>query len=78
LTADQAAQVHAARCLFARRLFETGDASTAVALADEAVARAGDDAALLAPALAVQLRLRWKTDFNSDGACLRPCVKHWR
>jgi predicted ATPase len=67
LTAHDAVQVHAARCLFARRLFETGDASTAVALADEAVAQAGDDAALLAPALAVQLRLRWKTGFNSDG-----------
>jgi predicted ATPase len=67
LTAAEAAQAHAARCLFARRLFETGDASTAVALANEAVVQAGGDAALLAPALAVQLRLRWKTGFNSDG-----------
>ena len=64
--ASDAAQVHAARCLFARRLYEAGDAATAVVLADEAVAAAGDDARLLAPALAVQLRLRWKSRVRGD------------
>jgi tetratricopeptide (TPR) repeat protein len=54
------AQVQAARCLFARRLFETGDAVTAVALADQAVADARSRPAWIAAALAVQLRLRWK------------------
>jgi predicted ATPase len=53
-------QVHAARCLFARRIYEAGDAATAMVLADEAVAAAGSDNSLLAKALAVQLRLRWK------------------
>ena len=53
-------QVHAARCLFARRIYEAGDAATAMVLADEAVAAAGSDNSLLAKAFAVQLRLRWK------------------
>lgn len=60
------ATVHAARCLFARRLYETGDAATAVVLAEEAVATAGSDPAMRARALAVQLRLRWKSRPRSD------------
>ena len=59
-------EVHAARCLFARRLYEAGDAATAVVLADEAVESAGSEARLLAPALAVQLRLRWKSRPRGD------------
>lgn len=64
--ADDAPEVHAARRLFARRLYEAGDAATAVVLADEAVATAGRDPQLLAPALAVRLRLRWKTSPHHD------------
>ena len=59
-------EVHAARCLFSRRLYEAGDAATAVTLADEAVAAAGNDVALQARALAVQLRLRWKSRPRGD------------
>ena len=58
--------VHPARCLFARRLYEAGDPATAHALANDAVAAAGTDASLLAPALAVQLRLRWKSRVRDD------------
>ncbi|KNZ32823.1 MAG: hypothetical protein AD742_08890 [Methylibium sp. NZG] len=63
--------VQAARCLFARRLYETGDVATAVTLADEAVAAARQGplhprAQHLAPALAVQLRLRWKSRPRGD------------
>jgi predicted ATPase len=64
--APEAAPVHAARCLFARRLYEAGDAATAIVLADEAVAAAGSDPHRLAPALAVQLRLRWKSQPRGD------------
>ncbi len=61
-----AAQVQAARCLFAKRLFETGDAVTAVALADQAVADARSHPTWMATALAVQLRLRWKLAPTAD------------
>ncbi len=64
--AAEPAEVQAARCLFARRLYETGDVATAVVLADEAVAAARKDARSLAPALAVQLRLRWKSRPRGD------------
>ena len=62
----EAPEVHAARCLFARRLYEAGDAPTAKVLADEAVAAAGSDTALRARALAAQLRLRWKSQPRGD------------
>ena len=65
-TPSHAARVQAARCLFARRLYEAGDAASALTLADEAVAAAADDARLLAPALAVRLRLRWKSHMRGD------------
>ncbi len=64
--AAEPAEVQAARCLFARRLYETGDVATAVVLADEAVAAARKDPLRLAPALAVQLRLRWKSRPRGD------------
>jgi predicted ATPase len=64
--AAEPAEVQAARCLFARRLYETGDVATAVVLADEAVAAARKDPLHLAPALAVQLRLRWKSRPRGD------------
>ena len=64
--AGNAPEVHAARRLFARRLYEAGDAPTAVVLADEAVSSAGSEPHLLAPALAVRLRLRWKTAPHGD------------
>ena len=54
-----APEVQAARCLFARCLYQAGEAEVAKALADEAVATAGDDPTLRAQALAVQLKLRW-------------------
>lgn len=59
-------ELHAARCLFARRLYDAGDAAAARALADEAVARAGTDRDRRAQALAVQLRLRWKSQPRRD------------
>ena len=65
-TPSHAARVQAARCLFARRLYEAGDPASALILADEAVAAAADDARLLAPALAVRLRLRWKSHMRGD------------
>ncbi len=65
-TPSHAARVQAARCLFARRLYEAGDPASALILADEAVAAAAGDARLLAPALAVQLRLRWKSRVRGD------------
>jgi predicted ATPase len=64
--AVEPAEVQAARCLFARRLYETGDVATAVVLADEAVAAARKNPLRLAPALAVQLRLRWKSRPRGD------------
>jgi predicted ATPase len=59
-------ELHAARCLFARRLYDAGDTEAARQLADDAVAQAGADRERLAQALAVQLRLRWKSQPRHD------------
>ena len=59
-------ELHAARCLFARRLYDAGDTEAARQLADDAVAQARADRERLAQALAVQLRLRWKSQPRHD------------
>lgn len=63
---DASADLHAARCLFARLLYDAGETTAARELADEAVTQAGDNAARLAQALAVQLRLRWQGQPRHD------------
>jgi predicted ATPase len=52
--------------LFARHLYEAGDTATAQALAARALALAGGHRARRAEALAVQLRLRWKSRPRAD------------
>lgn len=52
--------------LLARHLYEAGDTTTAQALAERALALAGGHRARRAQALAVQLRLRWKSRPRAD------------
>ena len=52
--------------LFARHLYEAGDTATAQALAARALVLAGGDRTRQAQALAVQLRLRWKSRPRAD------------